>query len=81
MLLKNENANLKCLSVKVKDGEKLETPVGYTWIPIIERGTLATGEHNLPVTSELPQTPGYSFISTDRAPPGIKFLIFVDFFC
>ena len=63
----------------MKDGEKLETPVGYTWIPIIERGTLATGEHNLPVTSELPQTPGYSFISTDRAPPGYNlFMFFLD---
>ena len=34
--------------------EKVATPVGYTWIPLLEKGTLATGEHNLPVASEIP---------------------------
>ena len=29
---------------QVKEGEKLETPVGYTWIPLLDKGSLATGE-------------------------------------
>ena len=57
---------------QVREGERLETPVGYTWIPILDKGSLATGEHNLPVTSELPPA-GFSFISTDKAPPGPTF--------
>ncbi len=58
---------------QVKDGEKVATPVGYTWIPLLEKGSLATGEHNLPVTSELPP-PRFSYINTDRAPPGFKWI-------
>lgn len=54
---------------QVKDEEKLSTPVGYTWIPLLEKGSLATGEHNLPVTSDLPPS-GFSYIATDKAPPG-----------
>ncbi|XP_023320823.1 dedicator of cytokinesis protein 7, partial [Eurytemora carolleeae] len=58
---------------QLRDGERLETPAGYTWIPILDdKGSLATGEHNLPVASELPSA-GFSFISTEKAPPGSAF--------
>ena len=58
---------------QVKEGERIATPVGYTWIPLLEKGSIATGEHNLPVTSELPP-PRFSYINTDRAPPGFKWI-------
>jgi hypothetical protein len=52
--------------VQVREGDsQLATPVGYTWVPLLEKGSLATGEHNLPVTSELPPS-GFSYIGTDR---------------
>ena len=42
------------LDLKVRDGDPLSTAVGYTWVPLLEKGSLATGRHELPVTSELP---------------------------
>ena len=43
---------------QVRDGDPLSTPVGYTWVPLLEKGSLATGRHELPVTSELPPSGG-----------------------
>ena len=54
---------------QVKEGERVAQVVGYTWIPLLEKGSLATGRHDLPVTSELPPS-GFSYINTDKAPPG-----------
>ena len=54
---------------QTREGEGVATVVGHTWIPLLDGHSLATGEHNLPVTSDLPP-PGFSYISTDRAPPG-----------
>jgi hypothetical protein len=25
---------------QLKDGERIETPVGYTWIPLLEKGSV-----------------------------------------
>merc|ERR1719300_153733 len=58
---------------QVREGEKVATPVGYSWIPLLENGSLATGEFNLPVASELPP-PRFSYIHTDKAPPGFKWI-------
>ena len=46
------------LGFKVRDGDPLSTAVGYTWVPLLEKGSLATGRHELPVTSELPPSGG-----------------------
>ena len=49
---------LEMLCFKVRDGDPLSTAVGYTWVPLLEKGSLATGRHELPVTSELPPSGG-----------------------
>ena len=46
------------VNFKVRDGDPLSTAVGYTWVPLLEKGSLATGRHELPVTSELPPSGG-----------------------
>ena len=48
----------KKVLTQVRDGDPLSTPVGYTWVPLLEKGSLATGRHELPVTSELPPSGG-----------------------
>uniref|UniRef100_A0A8C4UFL2 Dedicator of cytokinesis 10 n=1 Tax=Falco tinnunculus TaxID=100819 RepID=A0A8C4UFL2_FALTI len=37
-----------------KKKEALETPVGYTWLPLLKDAQLASQEHNVPVASSLP---------------------------
>ncbi|CAL8361837.1 unnamed protein product [Merluccius merluccius] len=41
----------------VKRKEALETPVGYSWLPLLREGRLASQEFNIPVSCNLP--PGY----------------------
>ncbi|KAG7268881.1 hypothetical protein CRUP_032988, partial [Coryphaenoides rupestris] len=41
----------------VKRKEALETPVGYSWLPLLREGRLASQEINIPVSCNLP--PGY----------------------
>ena len=53
------------LGFKVRDGDPLSTAVGYTWVPLLEKGSLATGRHELPVTSELPPS-GEIFSTQDQ---------------
>jgi len=62
---------------QMREGESLCQPVGYTWVPLLEKGSLATGRHELPVTSDLPP-PGFSYIATDKAPPGSTGFKWVD---
>uniref|UniRef100_A0A667XW39 Dedicator of cytokinesis 10 n=1 Tax=Myripristis murdjan TaxID=586833 RepID=A0A667XW39_9TELE len=40
-----------------KRKEALETPVGYSWLPLLREGRLASQEFNIPVSCNLP--PGY----------------------
>uniref|UniRef100_A0A3P9H693 Dedicator of cytokinesis 10 n=1 Tax=Oryzias latipes TaxID=8090 RepID=A0A3P9H693_ORYLA len=40
-----------------KRKEALETPVGYSWLPILKEGRMSSQEFNIPVSSNLP--PGY----------------------
>ncbi|CAB4062764.1 DOCK6_7_8 [Lepeophtheirus salmonis] len=56
-----------------KEQESVDTPVGYSWIPIYKNGSLQTGLFELPVMIDHPP-PRYSFISTDAAPPGTKWV-------
>ncbi|KAM7160164.1 dedicator of cytokinesis protein 10 isoform 6-T6 [Macrochelys suwanniensis] len=37
-----------------KKKEALETPVGYAWLPLLKDAQLASQEHNIPVTTNLP---------------------------
>ncbi|XP_055386415.1 dedicator of cytokinesis protein 7 [Condylostylus longicornis] len=51
----------------------IETPIGYTWIPLMEDGRLKIGEHTLPVMVETPPE-NYSFIPPNVQLPGTKWL-------
>ncbi|XP_059617297.1 dedicator of cytokinesis protein 7 [Phlebotomus argentipes] len=51
----------------------VESPIGYTWIPILQDGKLSVGEFNLPVMVEEPPE-NYSFIPPDVQLPGTKWL-------
>eukprot|EP00063_Salmo_salar_P094229 XP_014069064.1 PREDICTED: dedicator of cytokinesis protein 10-like isoform X2 [Salmo salar] len=43
-----------------KKKEALETPVGYSWLPLLREGRLASQDFNIPVACSLP--PGYLLI-------------------
>lgn len=51
----------------------VETPVGYTWWPLLEDGKLKVGEFQLPVMVETPPE-NYSFIPPNVHLPGTKWL-------
>ncbi|XP_063891201.1 dedicator of cytokinesis protein 7 [Helicoverpa armigera] len=56
------------------DQEKnLETPVGYSWIPLCRNGKLTCGEFNLPVMQEEPPA-NYSYIFPDVLLPGTRWI-------
>ncbi|CAD5111868.1 DgyrCDS1134 [Dimorphilus gyrociliatus] len=37
-----------------EDGQQMETPVGYTWLPLLRDGQLKSGDFFLPMTTEKP---------------------------
>ncbi|CAD7079957.1 unnamed protein product [Hermetia illucens] len=51
----------------------VETPVGYTWVPILQDGKLKVGEFTLPVMVEHPPE-NYYYIPPDVHLPGTKWL-------
>lgn len=51
----------------------VETPVGYTWLPLLRDGRLVCGEFSLPVMLE-PPPKNYSYIPPDVFLPGMKWL-------
>ncbi|XKL65388.1 hypothetical protein PGB90_008808 [Kerria lacca] len=55
------------------ENSSVETPVGYTWLPLLKDQRLQTGEFCLPVTLEYPPS-NYSYISPDILLPGIKWV-------
>ncbi|XP_068201997.1 dedicator of cytokinesis protein 7 isoform X2 [Palaemon carinicauda] len=62
------------ISCQKKNEEKtIETPVGYTWLPVYRDGCLQTGEHSLPVMMERPPS-NYSYITADIQLPGTKWV-------
>ncbi|XP_077439260.1 dedicator of cytokinesis protein 7 isoform X17 [Vanacampus margaritifer] len=52
------------VSCQQKQNTLLETPVGYTWIPMLQNGRLRTGHFCLPVSLEKPPQ-SYSVLSPD----------------
>ncbi|KAG7265864.1 hypothetical protein CRUP_016127 [Coryphaenoides rupestris] len=52
------------ISCQAKQNTPLETPVGYTWIPLMQHGRLRTGSFSLPVSVDKPP-PSYSVLTPD----------------
>ncbi|XP_063863721.1 dedicator of cytokinesis protein 7-like isoform X4 [Scylla paramamosain] len=62
------------ISCQKKNEEKtIETPVGYTWLPVYRDGSLQTGEHSLPVMMERPPS-NYPYITANIQLPGTKWV-------
>uniref|UniRef100_A0A3P8SU22 Dedicator of cytokinesis 6 n=1 Tax=Amphiprion percula TaxID=161767 RepID=A0A3P8SU22_AMPPE len=61
------------ISCQPKQNTPLETPVGYTWIPLMQHGRLRTGSFSLPVSVEKPP-PSYSVLTPDVSLPGMKWV-------
>ncbi|XP_024276854.1 dedicator of cytokinesis protein 7 isoform X1 [Oncorhynchus tshawytscha] len=61
------------VSCQQKQNTPLETPVGYTWIPMLQNGRLRTGNFCLPVSLEKPPQ-SYSVLSPDVPLPGMKWV-------
>ncbi|KAL7830730.1 hypothetical protein SRHO_G00318570 [Serrasalmus rhombeus] len=61
------------ISCQPKQNTPLETPVGYTWIPLMQHGRLRTGPFSLPVSVEKPP-PSYSVLTPDVQLPGMKWV-------
>uniref|UniRef100_A0A669CEW2 Dedicator of cytokinesis 6 n=1 Tax=Oreochromis niloticus TaxID=8128 RepID=A0A669CEW2_ORENI len=61
------------ISCQTKQNTPLETPVGYTWIPLMQHGRLRTGSFSLPVSVEKPPA-SYSVLTPDVSLPGMKWV-------
>ncbi|XP_053868319.1 dedicator of cytokinesis protein 6 isoform X1 [Malaclemys terrapin pileata] len=61
------------VSCQPKQNAPLETPVGYTWVPLLQHGRLRTGPLCLPVSVEKPP-PSYSVLTPDVQLPGMKWV-------
>uniref|UniRef100_A0A3P8WZM9 Dedicator of cytokinesis 6 n=1 Tax=Cynoglossus semilaevis TaxID=244447 RepID=A0A3P8WZM9_CYNSE len=61
------------ISCQPKQNTPLESPVGYTWIPLMQHGRLRTGSFSLPVSVEKPP-PSYSVLTPDVSLPGMKWV-------
>ncbi|XP_013192989.1 dedicator of cytokinesis protein 7 [Amyelois transitella] len=53
--------------------KNVDTPVGYSWLPLCRNGKLTCGEFNLPVMQEEPP-PNYSYIFPDVQLPGTRWI-------
>ncbi|XP_032482615.1 dedicator of cytokinesis protein 6 isoform X10 [Phocoena sinus] len=61
------------VSCQPRPGTALETPVGFTWIPLLQHGRLRTGPFCLPVSVDQPP-PSYSMLTPDVALPGMRWV-------
>ncbi|XP_077186092.1 dedicator of cytokinesis protein 6 isoform X3 [Paroedura picta] len=61
------------VSCQHKQNTPLETPVGYTWIPLMLHGRLRTGRFCLPVSVDKPPA-SYSVLTPDVQLPGMKWV-------
>ncbi|XP_023572954.1 dedicator of cytokinesis protein 6 isoform X1 [Octodon degus] len=61
------------VSCQPRPGAALETPVGFTWIPLLQHGHLRTGPFCLPVSVD-PPPPSYSVLTPDVALPGMRWV-------
>ncbi|CAH1775987.1 unnamed protein product, partial [Owenia fusiformis] len=55
------------------DMTPLETPIGYTWLPLMREGHLVCGDFNLPVAMDRPPN-RYSMLHPDVQLPGMKWV-------
>lgn len=55
------------------DAGPIETPIGYTWLPLLRDGRLVTGDYMLPVSVEKPPL-SYSMLHPDVQLPGMKWV-------
>ncbi|KAK2497729.1 hypothetical protein MC885_014480 [Smutsia gigantea] len=61
------------VSCQPRPGTALETPVGFTWISLLQHGRLRTGPFCLPVSVDQPP-PSYSVLTPDVALPGMRWV-------
>ncbi|XP_077326427.1 dedicator of cytokinesis protein 6 isoform X7 [Lithobates pipiens] len=61
------------VSCRQNQTSAVETPAGYTWIPLMQHGRLRTGAFSLPVSVEKPP-PSYSVLTPDVQLPGMKWV-------
>ncbi|XP_072255666.1 dedicator of cytokinesis protein 6 isoform X5 [Pyxicephalus adspersus] len=61
------------VSCRQNQTSTMETPAGYTWIPLMQHGRLRTGAFSLPVSVEKPP-PSYSVLTPDVQLPGMKWV-------
>ncbi|XP_077118084.1 dedicator of cytokinesis protein 6 isoform X5 [Ranitomeya variabilis] len=61
------------VSCRQNQTTSLETPAGYTWIPLMQHGRLRSGSFSLPVSLEKPP-PSYSVLTPDVQLPGMKWV-------
>ncbi|XP_060040571.1 dedicator of cytokinesis protein 6 isoform X2 [Erinaceus europaeus] len=61
------------ISCQPRPGTTLETPVGFTWIPLLQHGRLRSGPFCLPVSVDQPP-PSYSVLTPDVALPGMRWV-------
>uniref|UniRef100_A0A665UKF5 Dedicator of cytokinesis 7 n=1 Tax=Echeneis naucrates TaxID=173247 RepID=A0A665UKF5_ECHNA len=62
------------VSCQQKQNTPLETPVGYTWIPMLQNGRLRTGHFCLPVSLEKPPQISHSLSVPSVPLPGMKWV-------
>ncbi|VDK44685.1 unnamed protein product [Anisakis simplex] len=63
--------HIACKQNKLSD--EIETPIGYSWVPLYKDGRLQTGEFNLPIALERLPT-SYGYLSPDVNLPNVKWL-------
>ncbi|XP_036596667.1 dedicator of cytokinesis protein 6 [Trichosurus vulpecula] len=61
------------ISCQPRPSTPLETPVGYTWIPLLQHSRLRTGPFCLPVSVDRPP-PSYSVLTPDVPLPGMRWV-------
>uniref|UniRef100_A0A670ZX89 Dedicator of cytokinesis 6 n=1 Tax=Pseudonaja textilis TaxID=8673 RepID=A0A670ZX89_PSETE len=68
------------ISCQQKQNTPLETPVGYTWIPLMQHGRLRTGQFCLPVSVDKPppsysvQLPGMKWVDNHKGVFSVEIL-------
>ena len=61
------------ISCQRKEMTPTETPIGYTWLPLLRDGRLTVGDFSLPVSLE-PLPGHYSMLHPDVQPQGMKWV-------
>ncbi|XP_071850435.1 dedicator of cytokinesis protein 7-like isoform X2 [Apostichopus japonicus] len=59
---------------KKQDNTPIETPIGYTWLPLMKSNCLQTGDFHLPVAIDHPMVKDYSMLPPEVGLPNMKFV-------